>query len=246
MKKAVLLVILLFKVCAGFAQHYNETYGKPLVVLIITDPWLMVIGSDVPAFALYDNGQIIYKKIEDGHLKYYECKTDREKPKLILSKLNITDSIYSLPQQISASTFTDQPNNQLILNFDSVKMINVYGNLRNTKSRANTPKSFLSVFDAIANFKSNDVKEWLPDSVEVMLSGYSYAPEKSLQWPKDWPDLKDKTTVKRSDDLYSVYLDKKYFEDFKKLLASMKEKQAVEVNGQKFSVQYRLPFPNIR
>lgn len=246
MKKIILLAVLLLRVCTGFAQHYNETYGKPLVVLIVTDPWLMVIGSDVPVFALYDSGQVIYKTIENGHLKYYECKADREKPTVILSTLNITDSLYSLPQRISASGSTDQPYNQLILNFDSVKMINVYGNLRNTKSRANTPKSFLSVFDAITNFKSDDAKEWLPDSVEVMLTGYSYAPEKSLQWPKDWPDLKDKTTVKRSDDLYSVYLDKKYFEDFKKLLTSMKEKQAVEVNGQKFSVAYRLPFPNIR
>ncbi|OCB77669.1 hypothetical protein B0A79_11230 [Flavobacterium piscis] len=47
--------------CSG--QTDKEKYGRPLIALIETDPWLMVIGSDVPTFALYENGQIIYKKL---------------------------------------------------------------------------------------------------------------------------------------------------------------------------------------
>ena len=34
-------------------KEYDSLYGKPLIVLIDTDPWQMVIGSDVPTFALY-------------------------------------------------------------------------------------------------------------------------------------------------------------------------------------------------
>jgi hypothetical protein len=52
--------------------------------------------------------------------------------------------------------------------------------------------------------------------------------------------------VKRSDRLYSLYLDKKQLEELRRLLSSLKKKQAVEVNGRKFSVSYRLPFPNLR
>jgi hypothetical protein len=62
----------------------------------------------------------------------------------------------------------------------------------------------------------------MPDKIEIMLTGYDYAPEKSMPWPKEWPDLKSETTVKRSNDFYSLYLDKKYFDSFIKLLKSLK------------------------
>ena len=95
-------------------------------------------------------------------------------------------------------------------------------------------------------FNVNDATEWLPDTIEVMATRYSYSPEKPIKWDNSWSDLKSPTTVKRSDDLYSIYLDKKYFESFVSLLKTLKEKQAVEINGEKYSLAYRLPFPNMR
>ena len=63
MKKYFIGFLILLLTNFSFGQEYNEKYGQPIVVLIETDPWLMVIGSDVPTFSLYENGQIIYKKI---------------------------------------------------------------------------------------------------------------------------------------------------------------------------------------
>lgn len=37
-------------------ERYDSLYGKPLIVLVESDPWLMVIGSDVPTFAMYEKG----------------------------------------------------------------------------------------------------------------------------------------------------------------------------------------------
>lgn len=79
-----------------------------------------------------------------------------------------------------------------------------------------------------------------------MATRYSYSPEVPLKWPKEWGDMNSPTTVKRSQDLYSLYLDKKYFDDFRKLLSKLKQKQAVEISGEKYSITYRLPFPNLR
>jgi hypothetical protein len=79
-----------------------------------------------------------------------------------------------------------------------------------------------------------------------MLTDYSHSPEKPLKWPDDWPNLKSAQTVKRSESLYSIYLEKEQFDRFKKLVKKLKEKQAIEINGKKFSVSYRLPFPNFR
>lgn len=39
-----------------------ETF-QPIILLTIYNPWLMVIGSDEPTFALYDNGLVIYQRI---------------------------------------------------------------------------------------------------------------------------------------------------------------------------------------
>ena len=248
MTKYIATILLTFSLTFSFGQTFNEKYGQPIVVLIETDPWLMVIGSDVPTFALYENGQIIYKKVIDKKWKYFEVKNDRETTQKIIKTLGITDSLMKQQEYIEASTWTDQPTNIMLLNFDTVKQISVYGRLRDFKNEARqkTPNDFLTVYDNIVKFESNTAKEWLPDTLEVMATKYSYSPEKPLQWGKDWNDINSKTTVKRSEDLYSIYLDKKYFEDFIKLLKSLKEKQAVEINGEKYSLTYRLPFPNLR
>nr|WP_294942850.1 hypothetical protein [uncultured Mucilaginibacter sp.] len=248
MKKALLLLLVLPFACKLSAQNYNEKYGSPLVVLIETDPWLMVIGSDVPSFAMYPNGQVIFKKWANKTVKYYEANLSREEVQKTITSFGITDSLMKQRRYIKASDWTDQPTNQLILNFDSVKVVNVYGDLRGKDGdvRKQTPKSFLAVYDKLIDFDNANKKEWLPDSVELMLTGYDHSPEKPLPWPALWPGLKDKSTVQRNPGLYSIYLDKKYFEEFLKLNASLNEKQAVLINGKKFSISYRLQFPNIR
>lgn len=104
----------------------------------------------------------------------------------------------------------------------------------------------MTVYDHLIHFDDPAAKEWLPDTVEVLATAYSHSPEKPLQWNTSWNDLKSPTTVKRNDNLYSIYLPKKQFADLLKLLKSIKEKQAVEINGEKYSLTYRLPFPNLR
>src|SRR5690606_35922037 len=147
-------ILITLSLTFSFGQTYNETYGQPIVVLIETDPWLMVIGSDVPTFALYENGQIIYRKIVDKKYKYFEVKNNAEKTQEIVKSFGITDSLMKQPDYTEASSWTDQPTNILLLNFDTLRQIAVYGNLQHTKNEAreNTPKDFLTVYDNILKF----------------------------------------------------------------------------------------------
>ncbi|MVZ65366.1 hypothetical protein GQF61_05825 [Sphingobacterium sp. DK4209] len=248
MTKAFLTLFLTFSLTILYGQTFNERYGQPIVVLVETDPWLMVIGSDVPTFALYENGQIIYKKIVNKEWKYFEVSNDRETTQKIVKSFGITDSLMKQKDFIEASSWTDQPTNVMILNFDTVRQISVYGSIRETKTeaRAKVPKDFLTVFDNLIKFESDKAKEWLPDTIEVLATMYNHSPEKPLKWNEEWNDIKSSSTVKRSDGLFSIYLDKKYFDDFVKLLKNIKEKQAVEINGEKYSLTYRLPFPNLQ
>lgn len=247
--KSYFLILLSFALvltsCSG--QTDKEKYGRPIIALIESDPWLMVIGSDVPTFALYENGQIIYKKIVDKETKYFEVTNDKETTQKLIKSFGITDNLMKQEDFIEASTATDQPTNILLLNFDPVRQLSVYGELRNLKNQARkeTPKDFLDVYDKIIKFEDKKAIEWLPNTFEVMATKYSYATEKSLKWNSEWNDIKSKSTVKRNEDLYSIYLDKKYYKEFIELLKNMKEKQAVEINGEKYSLTYRLPFPNL-
>ena len=240
-----LFFALLLASCSG--QTNKEKYGRPIIALIETDPWLMVIGSDVPTFALYENGQIIYKKIVDKQIKYFEVTNDKETTQKIIKSFGITDNLMKQEDYIVASTATDQPTNVLLLNFDLVRQLSVYGQLRDLKNKARqkTPIDFIDVYDKIIKFEDNKAIEWLPDTFEVMATKYSYAPEKSLKWNSEWNDIKSETTVKRNEDLYSIYLEKKYYKEFIELLKNTKEKQSVEINGEKYSLTFRLPFPNL-
>lgn len=245
------ILFLLLTIFSGFAfgQHYDSIYGKPLIVLIETDPWAMVMGSDVPSFVLYENGQIIYQQIENERLKIYEVTLSKTELETVIKSLDITDNIYKLPNDIEASSWTDQPSNVLMLNFDSTKIINVYGRVgTNSEVRAAIPKQFLIVYDNIKKYKSDSAKEWLPNKIEVMFWDYNYAPNKR-PWLVGFPDLNSPTTVKRGNNesaIYSVYIDKKDFDEFKNYYSSMGEKQAVEINGMKMAIDYRLPFPNLK
>ncbi len=247
MKTIFTALLLLVITTHSFGQEWNEKYGQPIVVLFETNPWLMVIGSDVPTFALYENGQIIYKKVVNKKWKYFEVKNDVETTQKIIKSLGITDNLMQQPDYIEASSSTDQPTNILILNFDTLREISVYGSLEERKSEArrNVPEDFINVYDNIKKFKSKNAEDWVSDYIEVLLTDYSHSPEEPKEWPENWPNFENETTIKRSETLYSLYLPKEHFEDFKNLISDLGEKQAVEIGGKKFSVSYRLPFPNL-
>lgn len=79
-----------------------------------------------------------------------------------------------------------------------------------------------------------------------MLTRFDHSAEKPVAWPAGWPNLNDKTTVFINPNLYSVFIPKSEFDNLLKLLSSLSYRRAVEINGRKFSVTYRLPFPNLR
>ena len=248
MTKFFCTLLLLVIGSASWAQKLDPVYGQPIIVLLETDPWLMVIGSDTPSFALYENGQIIFQRRSGQRVEYVQVQHDRAQTQAFIKTLGITDSLMLGRDAFVASNATDQPTNILLLNFEKTKQVQVYGSLRNPKSedRAQTPPAFLTVYDRLIRYDDPAATAWLPDSVEVLATAYSHSPEKPVKWNAGWHDLQSPSTVKRSEDLYSIFLPKSQFEDFLKMRRQLKEKQAVEINGAKYSLSYRLPFPNLR
>jgi hypothetical protein len=65
MKKTLAILSLVLISSSVHALSIDPFKGpKPIAVLIQTDPWLMVIGSDTPMVTIYDDGQIVYRKME--------------------------------------------------------------------------------------------------------------------------------------------------------------------------------------
>ena len=243
----LLLVLILFCGQEAISQNQDRDFGKPLVVLTESNPWLMVIGSDVPTLALYDSGRVIYKVTTDNRSFYVTTKLDMMQTQAFISSLKLNDELSAIDNEIMASNGSDQPTNTLVLNFKELKIKNVYGNLRTDQNAiANTPQAFLDTYNTIINFKGENATTWIPEYIEVLLTDYSHSPRTPLPWPEEWPNLESKSTVERNDSLYSLYLPKANYEDYLALLNQLKEKQGVQINGTIFSVSTRFPFPNLR
>jgi hypothetical protein len=230
----------------SYGQQYYGTYGKPLIVLKETDPWSMVIGSDVPSFALYEKGQIIYRNFESGKLKFHEVTLTQKELQKVIQSFEISEDVYKLENLYTASTWTDQPDNILTLNLTQPKTIIVYGRLTtNEEIRKETPKEFLRIYDNIKKYRNQAEKEWLPEKIEIMFWDYKNAPAERT-WIKGFPDLNSPATVKSGNGIYSVFIGRNLYKEFVKYFSSMGNREAVLINGRKMAMSYRFPFPNIK
>jgi hypothetical protein len=227
-------------------QIRNTEYGNPIVALIETDPWLWVMESDVPTIALYDSGHIIFKKGDKTDSIYYTVRLDSSEMQALVFELGLTDSLLEMPNYTKASTYTDQPDNILILNFEKFYMKKVYGNLRSMKSgaRDKTLNAFIRVYDKLIHYSNSSATEWVPEYVEIMIQK-TKSKKEAFHWPDDWPDLNSKTTLKRIRGQYSIYLEYAKFVALTKQLNSSKQGHLIEIDGKRFFAFYRFPFPNM-
>lgn len=222
----------------------DTVYGEPVVVLTVTNPWLMVIGSDVPSFALYEQGQVIYSKVVDQHRKFFEAVLTAAERDALLAQLDLP-ALAELPREIEAVQATDQPDNIIYARqADSAITRTVYGYLTEGEGRKHTPKAFLRAYELLLNYTNDRAVEWIPRSIELMVWDYDYAPN-SRPWPADWPDLHSATTIERSNGMYSIYLPRERMDELRQYLREGKEKEAVVINERKMTVSVRFPFPNL-
>ncbi len=253
---AVILIQLLLVVMTHVAQATPanippirttfEPYGpenpEPMVVLMEYDPWRMVIGSDSPTFALYENGLVIYRA--EDEIGYVSALLDFEERDALYAQI-ASDAFFALDDYYEATEWTDQPSNVIMLwdKNGQVKRVSVYGSLYaggeiESESRANTPEAFLTAFDTLVNFSHAEAKAWLPEKFEVML--WPYDTSDSVRWPADWPDLDDPTTKPRGEDSYSVYVP---IDELEAYFALQDSGSAVKLAGKTWAYGLRFPFP---
>ncbi len=216
---------------------------KPLVLLTVYNPWLMVIGSDEPTFALYDNGLVIYQRLGPADApEFASVRLTAAEFKALKAELKIDKDLYALDANKDYYTKTDQPTNVIRL-FDPVlgeKVISIYGDLyADPEARQMAaPKRLIDLFDTLTGYSHPKAETWLPDHFEVML--WSYDTSDAVAWPEDWPTLNDPTTVKR-DSVYSLYVDIK---DYGRYVELQQTANALRLDGKNWSFSARFPLPH--
>src|SRR5690349_10682085 len=68
------LALLMLSLPASPAMAKFEPFAgpKPLAVFTEINPWLMVIGSDTPRVAVYENGDVVFvKKVGDSYAYHF-------------------------------------------------------------------------------------------------------------------------------------------------------------------------------
>ncbi len=216
---------------------------KPIVLLTIYNPWLMVIGSDEPTFALYDNGLVIYQRtIAKNKAEFASIQLTTDEFKALKTKLKIDKGLYTLDADETYFPKTDQPTNVIRL-FDPIlgdKTISIYGDLfSDSDARQNAaPTRLIDLFDTLTSYSHPEAETWLPDHFEVIL--WSYDTADAVSWPSDWPTLTNPTTIKR-DSVYSIYVDIKDYDRYIKL---RKTANAVRLDGKNFAFAARFPLPH--
>lgn len=212
----------------------------PLLILLETDPWAMVIGSDTPAFALYEDGRAIYRT-KSG---YRSVKLAAGELRGFLESLEL-DALAGSSGGYTATEWTDQPQNWLLIyGAKDPIFIWVYGSFREEAVRAKLPPEIVAIRDKLRSFEDGRASKWLPGEFEVMIWPYDYAPDPSIVWPKKWPGLDAPTTRSRGEDRFSLYLPSAVLESLRAFLATRREKGAVEIGGKKWAASFRLPFPH--
>jgi hypothetical protein len=207
------------------------------------------MGAEGPPFILYDNGKILFWKSRD----YYVTQLDESEKLELIEKLNLKDTIFQKSRFYNATNpdpngeilATDNPSYSVFVNLDTLVRVSVYGNISSKNYRKRFPSQILKIHDFVLNFDTDEYIKWIPENIEVMLSDYSHSPDTPIQWPANWPDLKSADIRKQNGKVSSIFLDKKYFSQLKKLIRNRREKQAFEINGKKFFISYRFPIPGL-
>ncbi|HUX83806.1 MAG TPA: hypothetical protein VMV20_01135 [Chitinophagaceae bacterium] len=231
--------------CPG--QSLAQRFGEPLVILQEFHPGKELLALNEPDFVIYSSGQVIYKVQHGSTREFREERFTRAATQLLIFDLDLTDSLMGLPDRIQASDLPNQPSFQLILNFDSVKSIRVYGNVRDSSGLVSQriPLAFREAFRRIIHFGDPKDTVWIPDRFEVLFSVDQNPSSHPIPWPPKWPGLSDSTTVKRLPDLYSIFMDRNRYASFLEFTRTLKPGQEVEIGNLVGKIYGHFPFPHL-
>lgn len=253
MKILKLISAMLLSLLPITASDFKPFDGpKPIVVMLVSDPWLSAMGSDTPKFVLYDDGQAIQlvKKSERQATYFWKLLSQSELAQLV-GKVKACGPFPRKADRIVLTSATDMPETSFFIDLDGAHYVNsVYGlswggegEVPGRKKGVKLPKEVHDLESLLTHLSIPGMQEWVPKNIEAMVWPYEYAPDASIHWPKAWPGLSSDRAFKRRDS-YSIFLPGSELQRISSFLNTRKEKGAVEIDGKKWAVSVRKVFPS--
>ena len=248
----ILLTSLLFAVAPAAAKFDPWAGPKPVAVFTEFNPWLMVIGSDTPRVAIYENGDVIFVKKIGQTYPYHSMKLTPAQLQELEAKWESLLDLTPPKDGYEVTGATDQATASFYLRHgDKTFATSVYGWRcgggvpvpAHLKPEEKPPAALAEAHKTFCAIDFPESKEWVPKYLEVMLWDYSYAPQASLAWPKKWPGLTSERALKRGD-AWSIFLDGTQLAELHVFLRERQEKGAVELGGKKWAADFRYTFPS--
>lgn len=235
---AFLWIVFMLAAPATVASDVEK--DQPILVLVEKNPWLMAIGSDSPTFALYQSGKVIFWSRNE----YWSANLTSRELDNLKSDLKIDEAFAGAKPYYELSYKTDQTTQLFYTRVNGIsKTVAVYGSFRNENLDVQPPLKLFHLFEKLVSFSPAAATAWQPEKFEVMIWPYEYAPDASIKWPANWPDISDVDTKKRREGSYSIFLPSSLAQQLSDFLKTRNERGAVEINGKKWSVATRTPFP---
>lgn len=235
------------------AGRPTRTDEQPVSLVLLQNSYFGG-GFDRPLFIAFGDGTVIYPT-----RRQYGVPTAYARAKLspstldslliacgLRSALALPDSAFDLAPMMS-----DQLSLYLLTALDSGQRIVHFRAPYRSRDTLDQriPEAWRTLLVHLGTFRASRSTPWVPDSVEVAIWPYDYAPDNPpLAWPREWPPLSSSRWTRRDDQFVrEVRLLRLPFSAVPRLdslLASRREKQAVGIGGRKWALRYRWIFPD--
>ena len=254
-------VVFLLVVLAGLAspcvqgrEQSEAAERTPLILLnegtsIPPAPGPWSLNDFNPTFVLYKDGLVIFRNGK-GPSEFFSVQLTPEETNTLLRGLIVGDFL-KLKENYYTTNLFDQPYSVIRYWQDhAMKRVAVFGPIRESaEDRNKAPQAFLRIFDRLTSFNHETARLWEPEKLEIHVIPYTDSKGEPVAWPKDWPDLNDKTTEDITEyvghESYHIYLAGDQRDELEQLLSGLKEKQAVLMNGRQWYVSpWRYCLPN--
>lgn len=183
MRLRVVFPLLLTPQLLGAQGLGPSPSDEPFLVLVQTNPWRSVIGSDSPALVLYSSGWALQATDSVPFLagKVSSATLATLRAAVEAPSFSDLDSVYR------EGPYTDAPTIVLFVRHsDCPQVVSVYaaGTLDNPSGHV--PAAFAGVMERLAKVSLVDPTPWRPARTEFLLeeTGQTGDP---LTWPQGWP-----------------------------------------------------------
>lgn len=245
--------LLVFASCSANRISPAFKGPAPLAVLIEENPWLWVIGSDVPSVALYDDGLLIYHDATiTNDFPFRSVRLQTQELRELCESIGPTEEFDKLHPCFDLAGGFDLPSTKLYLSDGKThKMVSLYGTriddghllVCDNNTNIVAPKEFIRVQTLLSGLSYKGADPWIPEYYEIMIWPYDYAPNQR-NWPDTFPGLKDRLTLQRKKGAYSLYIQGSRKAELAEFLSKSRDKEAVVIDGKKWAVSVRPVFPN--